>query len=305
MGLPFARSKMRGRVAVLGAVALVLTGFVLTRSTGVEAHEVITPYPLTCGMTGLSPTFTTNHTPEAGTTPGGALTLSVHLATPATGMAMPTKVVKFSLPKPAQTERITGVTFKPGGNFAGTAAIDAMGTIALTFTGNAQSNAITLPDFDIASVTKTTVLAGEKVSWIGPSQVLLDNGATDTCTPAGGVAIQFAPTVILDPNAACGPTTTADPEHGEHGHGGEMPTCTTTTTRATTATTRPTTATTRPTTATTRPTTATTRPTTATTRPTTMPTMPTTRPTTPTTMNPGGGLLAIIWQLICKLFRLC
>jgi hypothetical protein len=283
MGLPVARSKMRGRVAVLGAVALVLTAVALTRSVGADAHEVVTPYPLTCTMVGLNPTFTSNHDPEAGTTPGGALTLHVSLATPATGMAMATRTVKFSLPKPTLIDRITGVSFKSGGNFAGAATVNAAGTMSFTFTGNAQSNAIQLPAFDIAAVTKTTAMAGERVSWLGPSQVLLDDGATDTCSPAGGAAIQFAPTVVLDPGAACGPTTTMDDGHGDHDHGGPMPTtaCSTTTTRATTATTRATTATTRATTV-------------------------TTRATTVTTMRPpGGGLFDWFFQLLCRLFRIC
>jgi hypothetical protein len=305
MGLPVARSKMRGRVAVLGAVALVLTAVALTRSVGADAHEVVTPYPLTCSMVGLSPTFTTNHAPEAGTTPGGALTLHVHVATPATGMAMNTRTVKFTLPKPALTDRITGVTFKTGGNFAGSATVSAAGLMSFTFTGNAMSNAITLPDFDIASVTKTTAMAGEKVSWLGPSQVLLDDGATDTCTPASGAAIQFAPTVVLDPG--CMPSTTMGGHDDHDDHGGDdhsMPPCTTATTattRATTATTMATTATTRATTATTRATTATTRATTATTRATTATTA---RPITTTTMRPGG-ILAFFRQLLCRVFRIC
>jgi len=305
MGLPVARSKMRGRVAVLGAVALVLTAVALTRSVGADAHEVVTPYPLTCSMVGLSPTFTTNHDPEAGTTPGGALTLHVHVATPATGMAMNTRTVKFTLPKPALTDRITGVTFKTGGNFAGSATVSAAGLMSFTFTGNAMSNAITLPDFDIASVTRTTAMAGEKVSWLGPSQVLLDDGATDTCAPASGAAIQFAPTVVIDPG--CMPSTTM----GGHDHGGDddhsMPPCTTATT-ATTATTRATTATTMATTATTRATTATTMATTATTRATTATTRATTattvRPITTTTMRPGG-IFEFFRQLFCRLFRIC
>jgi hypothetical protein len=291
---------MRGRVAVLGAAALVLTAVALTRSVGADAHEVVTPYPLTCTMVGLNPTFTTNHEPEAGTTPGGALTLHVHVATPATGMAMNTRTVKFTLPKPALTDRITGVTFKTGGNFAGSATVSAAGLMSFTFTGNAMSNAITLPDFDIASVTKTTAMAGERVSWLGPSQVLLDDGTTDTCTPASGAAIQFAPTVVLD--AGCMPSTTMG-GHDHDDHGGDdhsMPPCTTATT-ATTATTRATTATTRATTATTMATTATTRATTVTTRTTTVTTM---RPITTTTMRPGG-IFAFFRQLLCLLFRIC
>jgi hypothetical protein len=190
------------------------------------------------------------------------------------------------------------VSFKSGGNFAGAATVNAAGTMSFTFTGNAQSNAIQLPPFDIAAVTKTTAMAGERVSWLGPSQVLLDDGATDTCSPAGGAAIQFAPTVVLDagPGPGCGPTTTEDPGHGSHGHP------TTPCVTATTATTRATTATTRATTATTRATTATTRATTATTRATTV----TTRTTTVTTMRPpGGGLFEWFFQLLCRLFRIC
>src|SRR6185503_15068660 len=119
-----ARSKLRGRLAVLGAAALLLTGFALSRSHSAQAHEVITPYPLTCGMVGLNPTFTTNHDPMDGTTPGGTMVLHTHLATPAlaSGMAMTTKMIEFTLPKPALIEKINGVTFKPGGNFSGMAS---------------------------------------------------------------------------------------------------------------------------------------------------------------------------------------
>jgi hypothetical protein len=288
MGLPFARSKMRGRVAVLGAAALALTAVALTRQQGADAHEVITPYPVTCSMVGLNPTFTTMHTPEAGTTPGGALSLNVNLATPATGMAMQTTRVSFTLPKPALTQRITGVTFRPGtGNFMGTAAVNAVtGLMTLTFTGSAMSNAIDLQDFDIASVTAPTAPVGQRVSWVGPSSIVLTNGtaAVDTCNAAAG-AVQFAPTVILDPNPGGCTTTTMDPGHGDHGdHGAPTTACPTTTVPTTSPTTSPTT----------RPTTA------PTTRPTTMPTY------TTTTMRPGGGgIWAVLWQLICKLFRLC
>jgi hypothetical protein len=203
----------------------------MLRTRGVEAHEVTTPSPLTCSMVGLSPVFTTTHDPEAGTTPGGAMTLHVHMATPATGMAMPTTSLSFTLPKPAQTQKINGVTFKSGGNFTGSATVNqATGAMSLTFRGNAQSNAITLPDFDISAVTAASAPPGQAVSWIGPSQVSLMNGtsAVDTCTPAGGTAVQFAPTKILDPNAGCGPTTTMG-DHGDHDHGGTPTTCAPTT----------------------------------------------------------------------------
>jgi hypothetical protein len=306
MGFPLARARTRKRVAVVGAVALALTGVALTRTKGAEAHEVVTPYPLTCSMVGLNPTFTSTHVPEAGTTAGAPLTLQVKLATPATGMAMPTTSLSFTLPKPALISRITGVTFKTGGNFTGSASVNATtGAATLTFRGNAQSNAITLPDFDIAGVTSTAAMPGDRVSWIGPSQITLLNGtaAVDTCTPASGAAIQYAPTVVLDGGAGC-TTTTADPGHGDHGDHG-APACTTTTvttrpTTATTSTTRPTTQTT-PTTRPTTQTTPSTRPTTQTT-PTTR---TTTRPTTPTTMNPGGGLGGLLKWILCLLFRIC
>jgi hypothetical protein len=326
------RSIGRKQMVVIVAALLIFAGFAMARSQkGAEAHEVVTPYPLTCGMVGLNPTFTTNHMPEAGTTPGGNLALTVDLATPATGMAMPTKLVQFSLPKPALIERITGVTFAPGGNFYGGASIGADGTVALTFMGDTQSNAIDLPVFTIAAVTKTSAMVGEKVSWIGPSSIKLDNGTTDTCTPASGAAIQYAPTVVISPDAGCGPTTTEEPGHGEHDHGapvttmpdehgdhgdhGTPTTCPPTTAPPTTST--PTTApTTRPpiTTPTTAPTT---RPptTTPTTAPTTRPpsTIPSTRPPTtrppvtvpPTTAPPaGGGLLELLKRLICLLFHI-
>jgi hypothetical protein len=235
------------------------------------------------------------------------MTLHVKLATPASGHAMPTTSLSFTLPKPALISSITGVTFKAGGNFTGSATVDAAtGAATLTFRGSANSNAITLPDFDIAGVTSTAARAGDRVSWIGPSQFTLLNGtaAVDTCTPASGAAIQYAPTVVLDGGTGGCTTTTEDPSHGDHGHG--TPGCTTTTTPApTTTTTRtPTTPTTAPTTTTTRtPTTPTTRPTTTTTRPTT----PTTRPptTTPTTQPPGGGIGALLKWILCLLFRIC
>jgi hypothetical protein len=294
MGLPLARAKTRRRVAVVGAAALALTGVAMLRTRGVEAHEVTTAYPLTCSMVGLSPTFTTNHDPEAGATPGLPLTLHVHLATPATGMAMPTTSLSFTLPKPALVQKVNGVTFKAGGNFTGSATVNqATGVASLTFRGSAASNAITLPDFDISAVTSASATPGDKIQWIGPSQVTLMNGtaAVDTCTPAGGSAIAYAPTVVLDPNAACGATTTmaGHDEHGDHDHGGTPTTCAPTTAPPTT---RP---------VTTMPTT---RP--VTTMPTTRP--PTTRPPTtrpPTTMKPGGGIWAIWWQILCKLLRIC
>jgi hypothetical protein len=305
MGVPLARSKMRTRVAVLGAAALILTALVMSRSVSVQAHEVTTPYPLTCSMVGLNPTFTTNHDPMDGTTPGGTVVLHVHLATPATGMAMTTKVIDFSLPKPALIERIVGVTFKPGGNFSGMASVDASGTAAIMFMGNAMSNAIVLPDFDITAVTKTSATVGDKVSWIGPSKVLLDNGATDTCTPAGGTAIQYAPTAVIAAGCPTGPATTADAEHGDHDHGGATPACTTTTSRPV-VTTRPPVVTTRPPVVTTRPPVVTTRPPVVTTRPpvvTTRPPVVTTRPTPPTTsMRPG--LLGLFMRLLCQVFHI-
>ena len=306
MGLPLARAKARRRVIVLVTAAVALSGLALSRSRAVEAHEVTTAYPVSCPMTGLSPSFTTTHTPAEGTTPGGTVTLHVKLATPAVNpsMPMPVGMVEFKLPKPALIDRIVGPpTFKTNGNFSGMSmGVDAAGTMSFMFMprsgSSVGSSSIQLADFDITGVTKASAMAGERVLWMGPSEILLDSGNTERCTPTGGV-IMFAPTVVLDPGTAC-TTTTEDPGHGDHGHGGHdmpMPGCPTTTTPTTpTTVTTPTT----PTTVTT-PTTPTT-PTTVTT-----PTTPTTRPTVttigmPTTTAPPSGLIALIRRILCILF---
>jgi hypothetical protein len=295
----------RRQLVVITTAVLLFVGFAMIRSQqGASAHEVITPYPLTCSMVGLSPTFTTNHTPTAGTTPGGTVVLDVNMATPATGMAMPVKMVEFSLPKPALIQTITGVSFKAGGNFLGSASIDAAGTINLMFMGNTQSNTMTLPVFDITAVTKTSAVVGDKVSWMGPSTVKLDGGSTDTCTAPSG-SIQYAPTAVVAPDAGCGgPTTTADPAHGDHGDHGTPTTCPPTTAPPTTApptTKPPTTAppTTKP------PTTAppTTKPPT-TAPPTTAPTTTGPPVTTPPTTTPMNPFLAFLKLLLCFLFRI-